>query len=352
MIDMLGEVRHRWMIDPSEIWPRTADGSTGRRAPEKLHQVHSQGMAVLRDGSVVVNLSNRASAKLDRCGEVVWTVNRPNHHSIQQTADGGFWIPSQRDVQEIDESILLPGLAPDLLRKRGRRYENLLLRIDAEGRVIQELSVLEPLVRGGFDHRLYDIAEIDRVDPTHVNDIEIVTQALADKLPGVERGDLLVSIRQMHMLAIFDAETGEIQWHHSGPWVRQHDPDITPEGNIVVFNNHFGPHSSLMEIDPATREVVTRYPKGGPGTFKSSVLGTHQALPNGNWLINESVAGRLFEVDESGEIVWEYIRAYDERHAALFEDAIRLAPDYFDEDVEAWDCAGDRSEASESALSS
>ena len=204
--------------------------------------------------------------------------------------------------------------------------------------MIREHSVLAALSNGDFEHRLHDVALIDRVDPTHVNDIEVVTPALARKLENVDPGDLLVSIRQLHMLAIFDEDTGEIKWHHSGPWVRQHDADITPEGRIVVFDNGFRPQSSLMEIDPATREVTRRYPTRELGTFKSSVLGTHQALPNGNWLINESVAGRLFEVNPDEEIVWEYVRAYDERHAALFEDAIRLAPDYFDVAVGEWDC--------------
>ena len=45
-------------------------------------------------------------------------------------------------------------------------------------------------------------------------------------------------------------------------------------------------------------------------SFYSAYQGAAQRLSNGNTHITESVAGRLFEVTSSGEVVWEYIVPY------------------------------------------
>jgi len=53
-------------------------------------------------------------------------------------------------------------------------------------------------------------------------------------------------------------------------------------------------------------------------------------------LIAESMAGRLFEIDQDGNIVWEYIRPYDSSHAVLISEAIRYDKEYFE--VTDWSC--------------
>ena len=184
-------------------------------------------------------------------------------------------------------------------------------------------------------------------DPTHVNAIKVVTQALANKIAGVDEGDLLISMRELHMLAILDSDSGRIKWHHTGPWVRQHDPDITEQGTIEVFNNRseyhkLGPHanrtpgSNLITLDPSTGETAIIYPVHSQDVFHTRIQGTHQRLGNGNRLINESKAGRVFEIDRQKNIVWEYVMPYDDQYAAMIEDAIRYENDYFiDQD---WGC--------------
>ena len=57
---------------------------------------------------------------------------------------------------------------------------------------------------------------------------------------------------------------------------------------------------------------------------------------NHNRLINESKAGRVFEIDVQGDIVWEYVKPFDAEYAALIEDAIRFEKDYLE--VQDWSC--------------
>lgn len=348
LIDMSGNEIHRWPISFYKIWPDPKHIEEKNR-PKTDFNYHTQGLAVLPDGSVVINIGDKGAAKLNKCGEVVWTVDRETHHSITPTEDGGFWIPAHRAIKDIPEHLLFAGVTREILEDRppglfhGFSYENLILFVNENGKTLKEFSILQSLYDGGFESEIYDALLINLRDPTHVNDVEVVTQALADKLPDVNKGDLLVSMRQMNMLAIIDQKTGAIKWHFIGPWIRQHDPDITSEGNIVVFNNGHKqlsfnriPGSNIIELDPVTGKTRIIYPLNGQQGFYSDILGTHQLLENGNRLIAESRAGRVFEINPQGDIVWDFVKPYDESYASLIALALRVPDEYFT--VDEWNC--------------
>lgn len=347
LVDMNGDVIHQWIIDFHDIWPDPKHISPEINIPQTPYNYHSQGLHVYPDGSIVANIGNQGAFKMNRCGDILWTVDRMTHHSVTRFSDGSFWMPANSDYVEMPEELLFGDVTKKQLAEQLGRYENLVLHVDATGQVIKEFSVLKALVDAGMERELHDILLIDPFDLTHVNDIEEITPALAAKIDGVVPGDLLISIRQLHMLAILDVDSGEIKWHQTGPWIRQHDPDITPDGNITLFNNRSSsvavrsaPGSNIIEFDPQTGESIVLYPPPDASNpdmrFYTDIMGSHQVLPNGNLLITESRAGRVFEVTDSGEIVWEYVKAYDRVHAALIEESERFPKDYFK--VEEWDC--------------
>jgi hypothetical protein len=343
LVDMAGNVVHRWRADFFRIWPEPTHVVPEQNIPAGRFNYHTQGIWLFPDGAVVVNFAEIGTAKLDKCGAVLWTIDRMTHHAITPNADGSFWIPAKGDVRQISDDLFLPNVSQQALMESRGWYEDRLLLVGPDGKVRREISVLQALFDGGFEQELYDVSLISNLDPTHVNDIEVVTPALADRIDGVAAGDLLVSMREMHMLAILDQVTGRIKWHHVGPWVRQHDPDITAQGTIEVFNNGIPElslnrtrGSSLIALDAATDDTDTFYPRPGQDGFHTEIMGTHQLLPNGNRLITESLAGRVFEVDRNGDVVWEFVQPYDRTHAALIESSIRYARDYFD--VQDWHC--------------
>jgi hypothetical protein len=70
--------------------------------------------------------------------------------------------------------------------------------------------------------------------------------------------------------------------------------------------------------------------------FYTRIMGTHQTLENHNLLITESMQGRVFEVNEQGKVVWEYVQPFNDERAAIIEEATRLKYDYFN--VKDWSC--------------
>ena len=342
LIDMNGKLLHTWPLDFFKIWPNPTH-LLEQKIPRTPFDYHTQGNVVLPDGSIIAILGYLGTVKLDKCGNVIWTVDRMTRHFVTPTHDGNYWIGANRDIDDIADELLFFDIKRTFLKEGFQRYENTLLLVNPDGEILDEFSVLKAFHDAGYEGHIFDAFKIDETDLTHNNDVEEVTQALADKIDGVNEGDLLLSIRNMHMLVILDKDSHAIKWTYSGSWTRQHDADITPDGNIIVFNNsrkEFGfrkiPGSNLVELDPATNKANVIYPKDDQPGFFTDIFGTHQALPNGNILISEGKAGRVFEINREGDIVWDFVSTYDDTHASLVEAAQRYEPDYFN--VKDWSC--------------
>ncbi|MCJ7421781.1 arylsulfotransferase family protein [Sphingomicrobium astaxanthinifaciens] len=338
LLDAEGRIVHQWEVDFFEHFPDAREFVRDKRYPASHANYYLQGVHPFADGSVMLNYSHLAAIKLDVCSQPVWRVRAPLHHSISQNADGSFWVPSHRELDATPEAWIHPPHTRQGLEARTRdthRYHDTVVRVSPEGEILAEVSVLEAVIKGGPEHEYFDSMARNPTDLTHLNDAVEVTPALAAKIDGVEAGDLLVSLRDYHTLAIIDPEDNALRWYKTGPWLRQHDPDITPEGNITLFNNRtrYLGQSQLMEYDPATDAARVLYPRAPEDRFYSWIMGTQQALPNGNFLLTESAAGRVIEVTRAGEVVWDYRMPYDDADAAMITEAIRLPTDFYDTEI-------------------
>jgi hypothetical protein len=96
----------------------------------------------------------------------------------------------------------------------------------------------------------------------------------------------------------------------------QHAPTPLSDGNLLIFDNgphrldHSFPFSRVIEVNPATKEVVWKYQEAILPNFYSPRNSNAQRLPNGNTLVNEGNFGRFFEVSTQGDVVWEYVNPY------------------------------------------
>jgi hypothetical protein len=348
LVDMSGKELHRWNVDFFKIWKKPPAYVPAADVPKSEFHYHTQGFVVHPDGSILVNVSDKGAAMLDKCGNVLWTIDGMTHHAITQAPDGGYWLPSHKPLDQIDEAMLPPGLSREDVASRitgdWGYPEDTVLKVDRNGNVQREFSVLKAVYDAGLEGAIHDGRMNDRqIDATHLNDIEVVTPALAAKIAGVRAGDLLVSLRNMNMLAILDQDDGHLIWKKRGPWVRQHDPDITADGNITIFNNRsdelhsfYDEGSQILSYDPASNEVTVLHPVGKADQFRSIIMGSHQRLPNGNDLIAETMAGRVFEATPEGDVVWSYTLPYDSEFTSLFEVATRVPEDFFN--FSNWSC--------------
>ncbi|MEL7300207.1 MAG: arylsulfotransferase family protein [Pseudomonadota bacterium] len=265
------------------------------RAEHNSNAPHA--MQMLPDGSVLVSFDWLGTvARLDACGNPVWQREGFYHHSFEPAADGGIWtwwgeLTAYGQIQDI-------------------------LKFDPEtGEDITRISFTEDVVmRDAQSALLYSFLpgaaftpdDENPLDIFHPNDAEELLPEMADAFPMLAAGDLMLSIRELDLVTIIDPETGETKWSQQGPWLKQHDPDFLPDGTISVYNNsRFRPNSSIMVIDPTTREVTNPIP-GLDVPFKSAFRGKHQHLPNGNILITIPEQGQVLEVTADGAVAVEF----------------------------------------------
>jgi hypothetical protein len=309
LYDAAGRAAYDWPVDYALLDPEGA----------KPTNVMLHGLRPLPDGSLIAAFDAGAVlARLDSCGRPLWTLGGGFHHSVEFDDAGMGW--SWRD--------------------------EVIVRFDpATGEVLREIDLHDVIAADGGQHGAFAIHSAEEAsevrylgDAFHTNDVEPLTAAHADRFPMFEPGDLLISLRELNLVAVIDADDLRLKWWQHGPWHRQHDPDFEPDGTISVYDNRMGLGASrIVKIDPATRAVTTVYAGDAEEPFYSYRRGKHQILPNGNVLVTESEAGRVFEAAPDGGLVWERELDWDAERNLVVTSAEWLPADFFEPG--ALDCA-------------
>jgi hypothetical protein len=323
VMDMDGKCLHHWSTDWFNIWP-DAKHVPDDLLPQSKPGTMVHGVVLLEDGRLVFNFEYLGLVCLDFDGNVVWRLPYQTHHSIAKGDDGNLLVCGQRRRTEPTE--LIPNL--ELPFK-----EDTLLEVTPEGKIAHEWSIVDLLCENGREGLIYlgsndPSFPVVRGDVFHLNDVEPFPSRLKEGF--FKKGDILVSLRNISTVFVFNRQTGKIRFAQTGTFVRQHDPDFVDGDTISVFDNHtLGPgntrwQSRILLISARDRAVKVFYQGTSEQPFFTNIMGKHQWLPNGNLLITESCFGRAFEINRKGTIVWEYNNYIEKDCVSLLTEVTRL----------------------------
>jgi len=349
-----GTVIAKWPVRFTEIFPNP---SHLWNPPKTDWNIDTHGALALPDGSVVFNFEYGGLVKLDRCGNLVWVLEQATHHSVELAEGGGFWVPGRVYHSEESESPLTPFQTP--------LKEDTIMKVSEDGKVLVEISVpkllyengLEPLITSGWPDAALAWGSHDEI--VHLNKIAELPSDIAEDFTLFEAGDLALSLREYNMIFVVDPETRKIKWWRIGPWLRQHDPEFTYGGKIIVFSNNifissssedtdahghgkaiasisFPRGSNIIEIDPLSGVHKVIYGDVAGQEMFTRIRGKHEITQNGGLLITEFESGRVFETDTEGNTIWEYINRYDSDEVAEISEARVYQAGYFR--VSDWAC--------------
>ena len=335
LIDTEGNLLHHWNVDSKKIWPL-----------KLFLDVNVHGSYLFPNGDVLFNIEYQGLVRLDACGEVIWKTDAKmkTHHSLFRAENGNFWVAGYKRIEKDNpRRALFPAI-------RAPFGEESLIEISPDGEVINEISLLEAVYNSDYRHLLWHYQRLSNpqtFDILHLNDVELLGRDLADEFPLFDEGDILVSSRALSVVAVL-SPAGDIKWLKAGEFTHQHDPDFEQGGWISVFDNrtdqtsYTGENlggSRIRAINPVTDEIRDLYPeKTQTMLFYTAAAGKHQLLDNGNRLITEAQAGRVFEVSPEGELVWEWIdQPYDEKYVPEVLEGTRY-PNISESDVRQWSC--------------
>lgn len=330
LIDMRGRVLHRWSMPFSKLWDRTA----AVKKPLGDDYIYIEKAQVLPNGDLLAMYVavgdtpwGYGFAKLDRNGNVLWKYLGHAHHDFDVAADGSIWLLSQ----EIGNDPL-----PPYTHMKPPRIDDYAVQLAPDGRELRKISLTHAVFNSPFN-RVLNLVPAYTIGGTgdylHTNAVEVILPGRP--LPkGMAPGHLLVSFREINTIATIDPESQKASWVLPGPWMRQHDPDMLPDGRIVMFDNE-GEYtqkgiSRAIEIDPVTGGIEWSYAGTAEQPLLSIVRSSVQRLPNGNTLIVESDAGRMVEVTRDGEVAWDFVNPVragpDDRRIPIIFWATRIDP--------------------------
>ncbi len=315
LMDMNGAVLHEWSLEFSEAWPSRPDDAAEESA-QSWRYAH-----LLEDGSVLAVFEGLGLMKVDSSSRLIWARGNGAHHDLDVTDDGTIYALTR----EAHIVTRVNSASPVL--------EDFVEVLDREGRTLKRFSLLRAFEQSEFANAL-SVLNMGRTgDLFHTNAIEVLDGSLADRIPAFRKGNVLISLRKLSLVAVVDLDQEKVVWAHAGVWLKQHMPTMLKNGNMLVFDNRGDEgRSRVVEFNPVTQEVAWVYKGGKDNDFFTGMCGANHRLANGNTLIVESDFGRAFEVTRSGEIVWEYVNPAragkrDRLIATLF-DVVRLPPSF------------------------
>jgi hypothetical protein len=331
LINMRGDVVFRWAIPFSHVWPTPSHLTT--RPSDSL--VCFEACHLYPNGDLLVVFHGQTFpigcglARLDKDSKVLWAYPAAIHHDVDVAEDGTIFT-----IEQAIESDLPNGIPPGEV--------DYLLHLSPEGKLLRNpISIL-----GALENSPYaELVETLRVpnqrhvpppgstappidyqfmvgDPLHTNSVKALHRNWAANFPLFKPGHVLISIRDMSVLAVIDPESGSIVWAARGPWYAQHDAQFLSNGHLLFYDNlGVASGSRVLEYDPQTQAFPWSFAGASGAPLYSSERGLCQRLPNGNTLIVNSEGGEMIEVTHDKKIVWSsYVDGY-------ITTARRYAPD-------------------------
>ena len=319
--DRSGKVLHTWEVNLDDLW----QGLQGFSGDVNNLALYPVGMALGDDGSLTITFQGRDTypiqigiVKVDRGGRIVWKRFDNSSHWIAVDDKGLVYTPYSLHVKDFQD---LGGTGVRLSCASGESNIDRIRVLSAQGAPLRELPLLENVVQAGYRGLLYSVR--DGCDPLHLNSIDVATPQIAAHIPGATAGDLLVSLREMNMVALLDGETGAVKRAVTGRTAAQHGLRFLPDGTALGFDNMGGDRalggSRVVRIDLVKGTVHTVFPQGGVESdsgllpFFSQVAGHIDVSADGKRaLVSVTHQGRLVEIDvASGQPLWVYDNTHD-----------------------------------------
>lgn len=326
LIDMAGNEVHRWRVRYSDVWGRGGAVQWGDRSISR--QGHAGracffGTYLYPNGDLLAvfhgdDTSYFGLAKLDKSSHVLWTRSTAMHHDVDVGEDGTIYAIQQEIVEAMPDELAAIGtpclidrivlLSPDgeelckpisVLSAIQKSHYNVLL------------ASLEPRTKrhtppAGSTAPLFSHSPLDW-DALHTNCVRVLRSDMAASFPGFQAGQVLLSMRNLNLIAMLDVAERRVVWAARGPWLAQHDPQFLDNGRLLLFDNLGSPHGSrVLEYDVQTQAMPWCYGGDASHDLYTSERGMSQRLPNGNTFVVNSEGGEMIEVTPEKEVVWYY----------------------------------------------
>ena len=302
-----------WDPDWQEILAKTTSKKWSPKDPIQRLQA---GHPVLLAGGDIVFSMRFGAVRMGPCSrQPVWVRDETIHHSVELSHDGTLWTAG----------VSTDGLAGNAwLRERVR--DDALVQLSGDGQLIQKLSFSQILISNGLQNLLSGFGPNLNEDPVHINQVQIASS----DTKHWQRGDLLISARNLSAVFLYRPSTGRVLWHQTGPWMNQHSPEFVGDHSISVLSNNVvsgpPPEHAFLKPSDANRVFLFDFETGSVTEPFAALLekarpvtvseGRARILADGGLFFEETNYGRHLRFTKDA-LLWSRVNDYDEARIGM-----------------------------------
>ena len=180
---------------------------------------------------------------MDKDSNPVWGAHNGAHHDLRVARDGRVYVLTRKAHVKETYNAKVPIL------------EDFINVLDKDGNELERISILDVTENSDYAPLLPRLKRSG--DILHSNTIELIEDEPSGAPPAFKKGRVLIPVRQLDLVCVVELETKSVVWAETDFWMRQHQPTILEDGMMLVLDNRGFKHkSSMIEFDPATREVL------------------------------------------------------------------------------------------------
>jgi hypothetical protein len=328
-----GTVIKQWTPENETLYEQAYNPLNPRKPPFEGSDLYLMHPLMMNDSSLLFTAQlTSLMAKIDKNSKLLWMKNdRTYHHSLEKDADGNIYACTQ--PFESDRYDFLPGNYEDYKTKL---LDDHITMIDPDtGAELFDKAVIKILVENGYKDLLLHKGQVIS-DPIHLNDV----QPALYSTEYWQKGDLLVSCRNISAVFLYRPTTNKIIWLQHGPWYNQHDADFYGDDKIVVFGNDVirdesttdprmttedlsftgeRSHNEVYVHDFSKDTTITPYHRlMKEENVKTITSGRCDILPNGDIFVEETTQGKIIVGDSISKKIVYVKRVDDENVSWLF----------------------------------
>lgn len=317
--DREGTIKHAWK-GFDKVWTSLEN----RESLSGDWGYYPVGAHVYANGDLLVSFQGRGifpfamgMAKFDKDSNLLWETSEYIHHWFSVDDSGNIYVPG---LIKANAEMPLEERNKTLVCDRGNFYYDSILVLDGAGNKVREIDMIEVLLESDLaglisnDHN--DQNTLHTCDPTHLNDVQVLSAEQAQYFPAFAAGDLLLSFRALNTIAVLDAKTDRIKWHQTGFSNQQHSPRYHNDNKILLFDNLGGETgqgvSRVIALDLTSPSSHIVYPTDRDALsdvdiFSQKAGHIDLSSDGSRVLIAWTHAGLISEVDiETGQLLWAW----------------------------------------------
>lgn len=310
LMDMEGTLLHKWEFPFEKAW---------KKYPGKVDAVHSlfwRRAYLYENGDLLCIFEGMGMIKIDKNSKLIWKSPLRQHHDIEVAENGDIY------------TLTRTGRIIEHLNPKQPIVEDSITVLGPDGKVKKSVSLVKAMENSTEPMPYWDKSRQNKGDIFHTNTIRMLDGKASRKIPAFSKGRILISSFYLNAVFVVDLESEQVVWGFADDFKTQHDAQILPNQNLLLFDNQGGDSklggSRVLEYQLPSMKLIWSYEGNKADTFFTRTCGTVQRLDNGNTLITETDNGRAFEVTRKGRTVWEFLsphRAGDDNElvASLFE---------------------------------